>query len=80
MYTNKDKLAILAKPHLTVRDVQILEACGQQKAMEMITAFREWFEIKYKQPLYRRQVPTGDFVSWARIDEKRIRDYAALGY
>ena len=80
MHTNKEKLSILAKPHLTVRDVQILEACGQQKAMEMIAAFREWFEAKYKQPLYRRKVPTGDFVSWARIDEKRIKEYAGLGY
>lgn len=80
MHTNKEKLSILAKPHLTVRDVQILEACGQQKAMEMIATFREWFEAKYKQPLYRRQVPTGDFVSWARIDEKRIKEYAGLGY
>ena len=35
MPTNKDKLAILAKPHLTVKDIQILEACGQQRAMEM---------------------------------------------
>jgi hypothetical protein len=48
--------------------------------MEMITAFRSWFETKYKQPLYRKQVPTGDFVSWARIDEKRIKEYASLGY
>lgn len=77
MHTNEEKLAVLQKSKLTIRDIQVLMDCGSKKAAEKSEEFRRWFEREYKGYSWNG-IPTHLFTKLNLIPEGRIEKYAEM--
>ncbi len=77
MSTNREKLEILMKSRLSVRDIQTLCDVGSVKAQRMAKDFREWFRDEYPDAA-DLGIPTGLFVKHFGIQESRIVKYAEI--
>lgn len=74
MTSNTEKLEILMKPKLTVKDIGKLLGVGNRKASLIATEFRQWYEGEYDSQWYG--IPTGLFVERYNISEMRIMQMA----
>lgn len=74
MTSNTEKLEILMKPKLTVRDIEKLLGVGSRKASSIATEFRQWYEDQFDSQWYG--IPTGLFVERYNISEMRIMQLA----
>lgn len=70
MTSNTEKLEILMKPKLTVKDIGKLLDVGNRKASLIATEFRQWYEDQFDSQWYG--IPTGLFVERYNISEMRI--------
>lgn len=71
MSTNAEKLEVLLRPKLAIRDICILMECGHSKARKYADEFRKWYEEEYPDSPWFG-VPTNLFVKLFNIDENRI--------
>lgn len=74
MTSNTEKLEILMKPKLTVRDIEKLLGVGSRKASAIATEFRRWYESEFDSQWYG--IPTGLFAERYNISELRIMQLA----
>lgn len=77
MSTNTEKLKILGKSRLTVRDIRRLCDVGTDRAVMMAKEFKEWFKKEYPTAA-NLGIPTGLFVKYFGIQESRILKYAEI--
>jgi hypothetical protein len=78
MHTNKEKAQVLSQSVLKLKDIRVLLDCGNCRASEEAKGFRKWFEDDTG--FQTRAIPTEYFIRYAKINEKRILDYANKGY
>lgn len=71
MSTNAEKLEVLMRSRLTVRDICILMDCGFPKAKQYVEEFKKWYEEEYPDSPWFG-VPTNLFTKLFNIDENRI--------
>lgn len=76
MTSNTEKLRVLAKTHLSDRDICTLLDIGHSKASQLRQDFVDMHTEKYG--YVPRIVPTGLFCAWMHIDEKRIKEFASI--
>ena len=74
--TNSEKLEVLMKSKLTVRDITVLMDCGTKTASNLAKEFKEWFVEEYETPWLG--IPTGLFVRRYNINENRIIKFAEI--
>lgn len=78
VYSNKEKLEVLAKTYLTNKDIQVLCDCGLASAIEIRKAYKEY---AVRNNIYDfDKVATEDFVEFKHINVKHIEKYARMGY
>ena len=77
-YTAQEKAAVLAKPILMSKDLQVLYDCGSANAAKLNKEFRAWFQEEYNQEI--DCIPTEEFIKFSGYPEKRILRYAKLGF
>lgn len=78
-YSNKEKLAVLAKQKLTTSDIQILCDCGFHKAHEIRNEFKKHV-VRTNAYEDLNQVFTDEFCEFIKLNAQRIEKYAKLGY
>ena len=78
-YTIQEKIDILSKQTLKIKDVCILFDCGYQKARKMADQFYIWYENRYGHKPYDNTIPTSEFVMFSGFDEGRVLRYVQNG-
>lgn len=71
MSTNAEKLEVIIKPKLTIRDICVLMDCGTKTAIMHASEFRAWFEEEYPSSPWVG-IPTDLFTALFHINENRI--------
>lgn len=80
VYTAKEKMEVLVKPNLLIKDICILYDCGYKAARKKANLYKEWAK---KEAIFvggKNEIITTEFVRYFHYDENRVRAYARLGF
>lgn len=80
VYTAKEKMEVLVKPTLLIKDICILYDCGYKAAKKKAVMYKEMARNEGLITSNKNEIITTEFIRYFHYDENRIRAYARLGF